>query len=93
MIDITMRDGLPFPVVGVGVTADDVDGLQRFFDATPADSGMAFIVIQARSRGQHRATVELLSRHTTMPVRAMADGTSLQPNHVYVMRPVRHDDD
>jgi two-component system, chemotaxis family, CheB/CheR fusion protein len=89
MIDVTVRNGLPFPVVGVGASADDADGLLRFFATTAADSGMAFIVMQPSTRDQESATLDLLSRHTDMPVHMLADGTSLQPNHVYVMQPVR----
>jgi two-component system, chemotaxis family, CheB/CheR fusion protein len=91
MIDITVRDGLPFPVVGVGASADDADGLRRFFDNTAIDSGMAFIVMQPTVQDQQSATLDLLSQHTAMPVHMLADGTSLQPNHVYVMQPVRRE--
>jgi two-component system CheB/CheR fusion protein len=93
MIDVTIRNGLPFPVVGVGASAGDAEGLQHFFAATAADSGVAFIVIQPEAPDRESLTAELLSRHTNMPVSTIADGMSLQPNHVYVMRPVRRQDE
>jgi two-component system, chemotaxis family, CheB/CheR fusion protein len=89
MLDITVRSGLPFPVVGVGASAADEQELQRFFAATPADSGMVYIVIQSQAADQQSLTAELVAAQTTMPVSMISDGTSLEPNHVYVMRPVR----
>jgi two-component system CheB/CheR fusion protein len=89
MLDITVRSGLPFPVVGVGASASDAPALQRFFAAAPADSGMAYIVIQSRAPDQQSLTAELVAAHTSMPVSMIVDGTHLEPNHVYVMRPVR----
>jgi len=90
-LDVTVRDGLPFPVVGVGAPAGAVQALQHFFAATSADSGMAYIVIQPQAPDQESVTAELLARHTSMPVSMIADGMSLEPNHIYVMRPVRTD--
>jgi len=35
-----------FLVVGIGASAGGLDALERFFDALPNDTGMAFVVIQ-----------------------------------------------
>lgn len=89
MIDVTVRDGYPFPVVGVGAARADAQALQLFFANTAADSGAAYIVIQSQAPDQETVTAEFLARHTSMPVSHIADGVPLEPNHVYVMRPVR----
>jgi two-component system, chemotaxis family, CheB/CheR fusion protein len=91
MLDATVRDGFPFPVIGVGASADDVEALQHFFSRTASDTGAAFIVMQPQAPDQETLTAELLARHTRMPVSLMADGVRLEPNHVYVMRPVRRE--
>ena len=36
---------LPFPVVGLGASAGGLAALARFFEAAPANLGMAFVVI------------------------------------------------
>ena len=91
MLDVTVRDVLPFPIVGVGASAADAEDLERFFSSTAVDSGAAYIVIQPQAPDQEAITAEFLSRHTSMPVSLMADGVELEPNHVYIMRPVRRE--
>ncbi|HEY3808450.1 MAG TPA: chemotaxis protein CheB [Steroidobacteraceae bacterium] len=91
MLDIKIRNGLPFPVVGVGASADDPGALLEYFAGRPSDSGMIYIVTQpsvAEGEAQIRVTAEFLARHTRMPVSTMTDGMSLEPNHVYVMPPL-----
>lgn len=95
MVDIKIRNGLPFPVVGVGASADDPGALLEYFAGAAIDSGMAFIVLQPPPSplegDQAGLTAEYLAQHTRMPVSMMSDGISLEPNHVYVMPPVRRE--
>ena len=35
-----------FPVVGIGASAGGLDAFEKFFTAMPADSGMAFVLVQ-----------------------------------------------
>ena len=35
-----------FPVVGIGASAGGLEALEQFFENTPNNSGMAFVVIQ-----------------------------------------------
>ncbi len=96
MLDIKVRNGLPFPVVGVGASADDPGALLEYFAGRELDSGMAYIVMQPKpsqpvSEVQAGLTAEYLAKHTRMPVSMMSDGISLEPNHVYVMPPLRHE--
>ena len=101
MLDIKVRNGLPFPVVGVGASADDPGALLEYFAGRALDSGMAYIVMQPKpsSEGaespvaadQADLTAEYLAKHIRMPVSMMTDGIALEPNHVYVMPPLRHE--
>jgi two-component system, chemotaxis family, CheB/CheR fusion protein len=86
-VDFTSRARCPFPIVGVGASAGGIDALKAFFSATTADSGMAYVVIQHLSPEHQSLMAEILSRCTSMPVSQIQDGTSVQPNHVYVIRP------
>jgi two-component system, chemotaxis family, CheB/CheR fusion protein len=83
------RARLPFPVIGIGASAGGVEALQRFFTATPPSGGMAYIVIQHLSPGHKSSMVDILSRCTSMPVHQTEEGTRIEPDNVYVIRPGR----
>lgn len=74
-----------FPVVGIGASAGGLDALKRFFEATPADSGAAFVVIQHLDPMHKSLTAELLAAHTTMPVIEATDTMRVAPDHVYTI--------
>jgi two-component system CheB/CheR fusion protein len=81
------QDRPVFRVVGIGASAGGLESLQRFFDRMPADSGMAFVVVQHLSPDFKSVMDELLSRHSDMPVTLAVDGEPLEPNHVYLLPP------
>ena len=43
---LAKAERVDFPVVGLGASAGGLDTFKRFFDALPADCGMAFVLIQ-----------------------------------------------
>jgi two-component system CheB/CheR fusion protein len=86
-LDATPRSKLSFPVVGLGASAGGVAALQRFFAATPARSGMAYVAIQHLSPEHESLMADILGRCTSMPVRQIEDGMPVEPDHVYVIRP------
>ena len=51
-----------FPIVGIGASAGGLDALEKLFDAMPANSGMAFVVVQHLDPTRQSHMVELLSR-------------------------------
>ncbi|MGH8256474.1 MAG: chemotaxis protein CheB [Steroidobacteraceae bacterium] len=88
-VNFVSRARLAFPVVGIGASAGGVQALGKFFAATSATSGMAFVVIQHLSPDHASLMAEILGRHAHMPVHQIEDGMSIEPNHVYVIRPGR----
>jgi len=74
-------------VVGIGASAGGLDALERFFDALPADTGMAFVVIQHLSPAFKSLMDQLLQRHTELPIHLVEDGMRVEPNHVYLIPP------
>lgn len=48
---------------------------------------MAYVVIQHLSPEHQSLMAEILCRGPSMPVSQIQDGVSVQPNHVYVIRP------
>ncbi len=76
-----------FPVVALGASAGGLDAFQKFFDAMPADSGMAFVLIQHLDPTHASMMRDLLSGHTLMQVAEVSDGMRLEPDHVYLIPP------
>jgi two-component system CheB/CheR fusion protein len=76
-----------FPVVGIGSSAGGVEALQLFFQKTPADTGMAFILVSHLARDYQSLLPEIVARHARMRVTAASDGEDIEPNTVYVCPP------
>ena len=75
------------PIVGIGASAGGLDALTRFFTKVPADSGMAFVVVQHLDPTQKDLLPALLQRITRLKVLPVADRTRVRPNHIYVIPP------
>ncbi|MEO9078354.1 MAG: chemotaxis protein CheB [Rhodanobacter sp.] len=76
-----------FLVVGVGASAGGLDAARQLLRALPADSGMAFILVQHLDPTHESLMVELLASHTSMAVCQAANGMPVEPNHFYVIPP------
>jgi two-component system, chemotaxis family, CheB/CheR fusion protein len=77
-------------VVGLGGSAGSMVALQRFFEAMPSSSGMAFVVVLHLSPDHDSVLSEILQRSTRMPVTQAQDGQRVLPDHVYVIPPAKH---
>ena len=74
-------------VAGIGASAGGLRPLEEFVGALPADSGIAFVVLQHQHAGQPTVLAELLSRHAKAEVVKVEDGTPVVPGRVYVAPP------
>jgi two-component system CheB/CheR fusion protein len=83
----TESNGKPFVVVAVGASAGGLDAFRALLKATPADTGMAFILVQHLDPSHDSLLVNLLSGCTRMPLQQAAQGMPLEPDHVYVIPP------
>jgi two-component system, chemotaxis family, CheB/CheR fusion protein len=70
-------------VVAIGASAGGFDALVEFLQVIPANSGLAFVIVQHLSPTPRSLSAELFSRHTVMRVREAEEGQHLQPNCVY----------
>ena len=75
------------PIVGIGASAGGLSAFKGFFEAMPAQSGMAFVLIQHLDPIHESLMVELLSRHTQMKVIQVEDRMQVEENHVYMIPP------
>jgi two-component system CheB/CheR fusion protein len=82
------KDGQsPFPIVGIGASAGGLEALSQLLSSLPADTGMAYVIVQHLDPRHESRLPELLARATRMPVLEAAHGIAVQPNHVYVIPP------
>ena len=79
--------GYSFPIIGIGASAGGLETLNAFFSIMPADSDMAFVVIQHLSPQHKSIMASLLEKQTPMVVSQIEDGTTVEPNHVYLNPP------
>ena len=86
-VDLEEPPRLPFAVVGVGASAGGLEAYTELFKAMPPDSGMAFVLIQHLPPDRESMVAEILHRYTDMPVKPVEDEMTVEPNHVYVIRP------
>ncbi|HKI54854.1 MAG TPA: chemotaxis protein CheB, partial [Anaerolineales bacterium] len=72
-----------FPIIGIGASAGGLEALESFLANTPADCGMAFVVIQHLDPTHKGVLAELLQRGTKMKVYQVQDRMRVEPNSVY----------
>src|SRR5687767_4457260 len=80
-------DRTPCPIVGLGASAGGLEAFEAFFSHMPADSGMAFVLVQHLDPRHDTLMPELLSRHTAMPVQLVSEDTPIGTDCVYVIPP------
>ena len=81
------RGSVDFPVVALGASAGGLDTFRKFFDALPANNGMAFVLIQHLDPKHQSLMVDLLTGNTPMKVLQAADGMQVERDHVYLIPP------
>ncbi len=73
----------------MGASAGGLEAFEQFLRAMPADSGLAFVLVQHLDPSHASILSEILQRSTDMPVVEAQDGVLVAPNHVYVIPPNR----
>lgn len=74
-------------VVGLGASAGGLEPLERFFEAAPENTGVAYVVVQHLSPDFKSMMPELLERHSDLPIRPITDSMPIEPNTIYLAPP------
>jgi two-component system, chemotaxis family, CheB/CheR fusion protein len=74
-------------IVGIGASAGGLEAFRTFFENTPLDSGMAFVLVQHLAPDRKSMLAEILSKSTAMTVAEAVDGAEVLPNHVFAIPP------
>jgi two-component system CheB/CheR fusion protein len=81
-----MRDeAFTFPIVGIGASAGGLEALRDFVGAIPAESGMAYVIVQHLAADHPSIMDQLLAGHSDIPVRRIEDGITVEPDTIYVI--------
>ncbi|OAI51577.1 hypothetical protein AYO47_06980 [Planctomyces sp. SCGC AG-212-M04] len=78
---------MPTHIVGVGASAGGLEALERMFEQIPADTGMAFVVVQHLSPDFRSLMDELLARWTRMRIHRVEDRMPVEANNIYLIPP------
>jgi two-component system CheB/CheR fusion protein len=76
---------LPYLLAAVGASAGGVEAYIQFIGALAPDTGIAFVLIPHLLPSRKSHMVEILSRHTRMPVLTIEDGMTPQPNQISIV--------
>jgi two-component system CheB/CheR fusion protein len=77
----------PIPIVAIGASAGGLDAFTQVLRALPADTGLAFVLIQHLDPTHPSMLVDILARATVMPIDEAANHMGVEANHVYVIPP------
>jgi two-component system CheB/CheR fusion protein len=74
-------------IAGVGASAGGLEAFRSFFSQMPADSGMAFVLVQHLDPHYESSLVAIIAGYTKMAVHLAQDGMPVDPNQVYIIPP------
>src|SRR5262245_12059081 len=74
-------------IVGIGASAGGLEAYKAFFEKMPADNDIAFVLVQHLAPNHTSMLVDLIGRHTQMPVVEATDGAQVEARHVYIIPP------
>lgn len=77
-------------VVGIGGSAGSIPAVQQFLRATPARSGMAYVVVMHLSPAHESLLSSVLQSASSIPVKTATNGERVEENHVYVIPQGKH---
>lgn len=74
-----------FPIACIGMSAGGTEPLMTLFRALSPKTGIAFVVIHHLRQNHPTHLPAILSRCTSMPVQLAETGSSIEPDHVYIL--------
>ncbi|HKW63747.1 MAG TPA: chemotaxis protein CheB [Candidatus Acidoferrum sp.] len=74
-------------IAAVGASAGGIEAFTELISNLATDTGMAFVLVQHLDPEHHSMLTELLSKKTSMRVKEVTNGMTVEPNNVYVIPP------
>ncbi len=85
--EVTPRATKDILVVGIGASAGGLEACRKLVGEIPADTGIAFVLIQHLDPSHESMMVDLLKDHTPLTVCQAAEGIPIERDHLYVIPP------
>src|SRR5581483_11377073 len=85
--DYSPPRGNPFPIVGIGASAGGLEAFAQLLSAVPANTGMAFVLVQHLDPQHESLLAEILTPMSKLPVETVHDGIEVRPDCIYVIPP------
>jgi two-component system CheB/CheR fusion protein len=85
--EATKKDPSEITVVAIGASAGGIEAVTELLSYLPANTGLAFVLIQHLDPTHHSLLTELLSRKTAMAVHEVKHGMTVEANAIYVIPP------
>lgn len=85
--NVVQRNEQAFPIVGIGASAGGLEAFGQLLQHLPADTGMAFVLIQHLDPAHESRLAPLLSKGASIPVTEVNDTPVVKPNNAYVIPP------
>lgn len=76
-----------FPIVGIGASAGGLEAITELISKIPANSGMAFLVVQHLDPQRASLLSDILRGRTALTVSEAVEGIVVQVDHLYVIPP------
>ena len=76
-----------FLIAAIGASAGGIEAFTDFITNLPADTGMAFVLIQHLDPTHQSLLTELFSKRTSLRVKQVTDRMKVEPNHIYIIPP------
>ena len=73
--------------MGVGASAGGLEAFSRLIGDLPANTGLAYVLVQHLDPRHDSVLAELLGRTTAVPVAQATDGMKIEADHAYVIPP------
>jgi two-component system CheB/CheR fusion protein len=73
--------------VAIGASAGGIEAVTDLVQHLPANTGMAFVLVQHLDPKHQSILTELLSKHTEMRVVEVKNGMKVEPNRIFVIPP------
>ncbi|HEX2793271.1 MAG TPA: CheR family methyltransferase [Croceicoccus sp.] len=73
--------------MGVGASAGGLEALREMLGGFRGTPGMAFVIVQHLDPNHESLMAQLIERYTTMPVRQIEGGETIEIDNVYVIPP------
>lgn len=76
-----------FVIVAIGASAGGLEAFTELVRGLPADTGMAFVLVQHMDPTHHSLLRELVAKESSMSVVEVTNGMQVEPNRIYVIPP------